>query len=310
MSTVQMKRTKDLKDLKDLSDKGRDILCSFRSLSFRSFGSFRSFSSFVLFLLLFCGPSLYGVAPPPPGPTPAAVDATNQLLQSIAGSSDQPSLITQATALTLLSLLPFIIMILTSFIKIVVVLSLLRSALGVQQAPPNQIINGIAFLLSLYVMYPTATLMYEKGMEAVAGMKVPGSIVDPESSTYFIKVMEGASDPLRQYLVRNSATAHKTSFYRILYQVLPEQYRKTLKPTDILVVVPAYITTQLKEAFEIGVLIYIPFFVIDLVTSNILLAMGMMMLSPVTISMPLKLFLLVMLDGWSLLIEGLVKTFH
>lgn len=261
-------------------------------------------------LILLFGAPLYGAAAPAPGPSATTVSTANQVLQSIAGSSEQSSLLTQAAALTLLSLFPFVIMILTSFIKIVIVLSLLRNALGVQQAPPNQIINGIAFLLSLYVMYPTTTLMYDKGMEAVASMKVPGSIVDPESSAYIIKVMQGASEPLREYLVRNSATAHKTSFYRILYQVLPENYRKTLKPTELIVVVPAYITTQLKEAFEIGVLIYIPFFVIDLVTSNILLAMGMMMLSPVTVSMPLKLFLLVMLDGWSLLIEGLVKTFH
>jgi type III secretion protein R len=91
---------------------------------------------------------------------------------------------------------------------------------------------------------------------------------------------------------------------------LPENYRPELKPDDFMIVVPAYITSQLKEAFEIGVLIYIPFFVIDLVTSNVLLAMGMMMLSPVTISMPLKLFLLVMMDGWTLLIDGLVATFR
>lgn len=94
------------------------------------------------------------------------------------------------------------------------------------------------------------------------------------------------------------------------YRLLPEDQHDALKPTDFMIVVPAYITSQLKDAFEIGVLIYIPFFVIDLVTSNILLAMGMMMLSPVTISMPLKLFLLVMLDGWTLLIEGLVLTFR
>ncbi len=94
------------------------------------------------------------------------------------------------------------------------------------------------------------------------------------------------------------------------YRIIPEDHRGSLSPEDFIILVPAFITSQLKEAFEIGVLIYIPFFVIDLVTSNVLLAMGMMMLSPVTISMPLKLFLLVMLDGWTLLIEGLVLTFR
>ncbi len=125
-----------------------------------------------------------------------------------------------------------------------------------------------------------------------------------------IEVAHAAREPLRDFLKRNSSARHQALFYRLVYRGLPDEYRATLKPDDFIVLVPSYITGQLKDAFEIGVLIYIPFFVIDLVTSNILLAMGMMMLSPVTISMPLKLFLLVMLDGWTILIEGLVKTFQ
>lgn len=222
----------------------------------------------------------------------------------------RPSLISQAVMLTLLSLLPFIIMILTSFLKIVVVLSLLRTALGVQQAPPNQIINGVGFLLSLFIMYPTAIKMYDAAKGVIHQAQVPDSFLSPDSSTYVIEVAAAAADPMKEYLKRNSSARHQALFYRLVYRGLPEEYRETLKPDDIIVLVPSYITGQLKDAFEIGVLIYIPFFVIDLVTSNILLAMGMMMLSPVTISMPLKLFLLVMLDGWTILIEGLVKTFQ
>jgi type III secretion protein R len=221
----------------------------------------------------------------------------------------RPSIITQAAALTLMSLLPFIIMILTSFLKIVVVLSLLRSALGVQQAPPNQIINGVAFMLSLFIMYPTGLKMYDAAQTVIQTTKTPDSVLAPESSAYIIEVANAAKEPLREFLRRNSSVAHQGLFYKMAYKVLPEEYRPGLKPDDFMILVPSYITSQLKEAFEIGVLIYIPFFVIDLVTSNILLAMGMMMLSPVTISMPLKLFLLVMLDGWTLLIEGLVDTF-
>jgi type III secretion protein R len=223
---------------------------------------------------------------------------------------NRPSLITQAAVLSLLALLPFIVMILTSFLKIVVVLSLLRSALGVQQAPPNQVINGVAFMLSLFIMYPTALKMYDAAQEVATKSKAPDSMLSPESSAYIIAVAEKAKEPLREFLRRNSSVNHQALFYRIAYRILPEDHRKELTPTDIIILVPAYITSQLKDAFEIGVLIYIPFFVIDLVTSNILLAMGMMMLSPVTISMPLKLFLLVMLDGWTLLIEGLVNTFR
>lgn len=222
----------------------------------------------------------------------------------------RPSLISQAVVLTFLSLLPFIIMILTSFLKIVVVLSLLRTALGVQQAPPNQIINGVAFLLSLFIMYPTALKMYDAAYTTINQNRVPDSLLAPGSSAYIIEVAAAASEPMRDYLKRNSSARHQALFYRLVYRGIPEEYRADLKPDDFIVLVPSYITGQLKDAFEIGVLIYIPFFVIDLVTSNILLAMGMMMLSPVTISMPLKLFLLVMLDGWTILIEGLVKTFQ
>ncbi len=222
----------------------------------------------------------------------------------------RPSLITQAVLLSLLSMLPFIIMILSSFLKIVVVLSLLRTALGVQQAPPNQVINGVAFLLSLFIMYPTGVKMYEAAQSTINQRTVPESLLAPDSSTYVIEVASAASEPLRDFLKRNSSGRHQALFYRLVYRGLPEDYRASLKPDDFIVLVPSYITGQLKDAFEIGVLIYIPFFVIDLVTSNILLAMGMMMLSPVTISMPLKLFLLVMLDGWTILIEGLVKTFQ
>lgn len=244
---------------------------------------------------------------PTAAPTgPVNIDPSRQEFDNF----KRPSLITQGAVLSLLSLLPFIIMILTSFMKIVIVLSLLRSALGVQQAPPNQIINGVAFMLSLFIMYPTAIKMYEAANETIRHTKAPDSLISPESSTYIIALARDGGEPLREFLKKNSTVKHQALFYRMAYRVLPEEYRPGLKPDDFIILVPSYITSQLKDAFEIGVLIYIPFFVIDLVTSNILLAMGMMMLSPVTISMPLKLFLLVMLDGWTLLIEGLVATFR
>lgn len=222
----------------------------------------------------------------------------------------RPSLITQAVVLTLFSLLPFIIMILTSFLKMVVVLSLLRNAIGVQTAPPNQVINGIAFMLSLFVMYPTILAMYSTAQNKIEHTKAPESLISEDSSTYIIAIATEAREPLRDFIKKNSIAKHQALFYRIAYRILPEEYRPGLKPDDFIILIPAYITSQLKDAFEIGVLIYIPFFVIDLVTSNVLLAMGMMMLSPVTISMPLKLFLLVMLDGWTLLIEGLINTYR
>lgn len=220
-----------------------------------------------------------------------------------------PNLITQALALSGMALLPFIVMLLTSFVKIVVVLSLLRNALGAQQAPPNQVINGVAFLLSLYIMFPTGLKMYDAAQEVINRPDAPIQLLSKETSAYVLEVSKFAREPLRDFLKRNSSPNHHLLFYRMSYKVLPEEYRPELKVDDFMILIPSYITSQLKDAFEVGVLIYIPFFVIDLVTSNILLAMGMMMLSPVTISMPLKLFLLVMMDGWTLLIQGLVSTF-
>lgn len=258
--------------------------------------------------------NLYAVTGPVPNvaakPAAQSTLTPEEILEEPFQGFGRPSLLTQAAALSILALLPFIIMILTSFVKIVVVLSLLRSALGVQQVPPNQVINGIGFLLTLYIMYPTGAKMYDQGQTVVAKYNVPESMLSKEAPSYIIEVATAAGEPLREFLKNNSAAAHQKAFYRISFRLLPENHREGLKPDDFVVLVPAFITSQLKQAFEIGVLIYIPFFVIDIVTSNILLAMGMMMLSPVTISMPLKLFLLVMLDGWSLLVEGLVNTFR
>jgi len=247
--------------------------------------------------------------PTTPGEPQKAAPNSPAGIQAEFDNFKRPTLISQAAVLTLLSLLPFIVMILTSFLKIVIVLSLLRSALGVQQAPPNQIINGVAFMLSIFIMYPTTLKMYDAAQKEIVATKAPDSLVSAESSSYIINVAQQAVGPMKDFLKRNSTVTHQALFYRMAYRVLPEENRAALKPDDTIILVPSFITSQLKDAFEIGVLIYIPFFVIDLVTSNILLAMGMMMLSPVTISMPLKLFLLVMLDGWTLLIQGLVATF-
>lgn len=273
-----------------------------------------SFSPEELYSALAPSPSKTTILTPlgsPTGGQPAnsSVSQLQQLTESLQADK-RPSVMTQGAALALMSLLPFIVMLLSSFLKIVIVLSLLRNALGVQQAPPNQVINGVAVMLSLFIMYPTVLKMYEAAEKTINDVHAPTSMISPESAEYIIAVATKASEPLREFLKKNSSVKHQALFFRMAYRVLPEANRPGLKPDDFMLLVPSYITSQLKEAFEIGVLIYIPFFVIDLVTSNVLLAMGMMMLSPVTISMPLKLFLLVMLDGWTLLIDGLVSTFR
>jgi len=220
-----------------------------------------------------------------------------------------PPLLSQLSVLALLSILPFAVMLLTSYVKIVVVLSLLRNALGVQQSPPNQVLNGIALLMTVYVMFPTGLAMYTAASNVIE-KEAPKELFSGGGAVYLMDVMNAGKEPLRDFLMRNTSGKHINSFYQLAYRSFPDEFKTTLKPNDFIVIIPSFITSQLKAAFEIGVLIYLPFFVIDLVTSNILLAMGMMMLSPLTIALPLKLLLLVMVDGWTVIIQGLVLTFR
>jgi type III secretion protein R len=225
------------------------------------------------------------------------------------GGANQPSMITKLVVLAGLSLLPFAILLLTSFTKIVVVLSLLRQALGVQQTPPNQVLNGIALLVSIYVMFPTGLKMYNAAQEA--NLKAPPTVLmSGDAAAYVVSVIDASKEPLREFLFKNCANAHINSFYSLGFRVFPEPFKTALKRNDFIVLIPAFITSQLKSAFEIGVLIYLPFFVIDLVVSNILLAMGMMMLSPLTIALPIKLLLIVIIDGWTVIVQSLAMTFR
>ncbi len=219
-----------------------------------------------------------------------------------------PSLVARLAVLAGIALLPFAIMLLTSFVKIIVVLSLLRNALGVQQTPPNQVLNGVALLLTIYVMFPTGVAMYDASKDIIQKSN-PKELFSSQSATDIIQIVDKSKEPMRSFLQRNCITKHIRSFYNIAYKIFPDPYKSELKQNDFIVLIPSFITSQLKAAFEIGVLIYLPFFVIDLVTSNILLAMGMMMLSPLTIALPIKLLLLVMIDGWTILVQGLVLTF-
>jgi type III secretion protein R len=235
-----------------------------------------------------------------------AQDAAEVTLISETGTP--PTLVSQLAVLTGLSLLPFAVMLLTSYVKIVVVLSLLRNALGVQQSPPNQVLNGIAILMTVYVMFPTGLAMYNAASSTI-NKDMPANLISGPGANYIMDVINAGKEPMRDFLQRNAIGKHITSFYQLAYRSFPEEYRQSLKQSDFIILIPSFITSQLKAAFEVGVLIYLPFFVIDLVTSNILLAMGMMMLSPLTIALPLKLLLLVMVDGWTLIIQGLVLTF-
>jgi len=199
----------------------------------------------------------------------------------------------------LLAIAPFFAVMVTSFTKIVVTLSLLRNALGLQQVPPNIVLNGLALVLTLYVMYPVAQRMQDR----ITTDQVPQA-----TSTLF-QTIDEAKEPLRDFLVKHSQPRERVFFLKTAQRVADRNRAVEMRESDFIVVVPAFVVNELSLAFQIGFLIYLPFLVIDLVISNILLAMGMMMLSPTTISLPFKLLLFVLVDGWVKLSHGLVLSY-
>jgi type III secretion protein R len=194
---------------------------------------------------------------------------------------------------------PFVAVMVTSFTKIVVVLSLLRNALGLQQTPPNVVLNGLAIILSFYVMYPVGLAV----MDTVRAMPTQQGNLDV---AHLIEMVDKGKEPIRAFLVKHTDERERAFFKRTAQRLLPPEKREEVTDRDLLVVVPAFTVSELTEAFTIGFLIFLPFLVIDLIVSNILLAMGMMMLSPTMISLPFKLLLFLLLEGWSRLIHGLV----
>ena len=226
-----------------------------------------------------------------------------------APDAQEPSVPVEMAILAGIALLPFAVMLLTSYLKMVIVLSLMRNAIGVQNSPPNQVLTGIALIMAIYVMYPTGMAMY-RASEQFIEEAAPSKLFSQNTALYLMGIVNRAKEPMRQFLEKNASSKHIQLFYRLADKNIATVSDEPMKTNDFIIVIPAFITSQLKMAFEIGVLIYLPFFVIDLVTSNILLAMGMMMLSPLTISLPLKLLLIVMVDGWTLVIDGIVKTFR
>ncbi len=205
-----------------------------------------------------------------------------------------------AFAVGLMAIIPLLVVMTTSFVKIAVVLSLVRNAMGVQQIPPNMALYGLAAIVTFYIMAPVGQHMYE----TVRAEPTPTDSIDHLGRT----VLRGA-EPLRSFLLRHGRPQQRKFFLDTAGKLWDPSMVAGLQETDFIVVVPAFMVSELTSAFEMGFLLYLPFIVIDLIVSNILLSMGMMMVSPVTISLPLKLFLFVMVDGWSRLIHGLVLSY-
>ena len=212
--------------------------------------------------------------------------------------------VTLVVGLFVLGILPFVAIMVTSYVKIVVVASLVRNALGVQQIPPNMVLNGIAIILSFFIMAPVAYETLEIYKKETAGGEQG---TDLKSTLALAQKIDG---PLAAFLKKNSSPKNRLFFMKTAIKIWPKDKLPDLSPDSYYILVPAFMLTELTEAFEIGFLLYLPFVVIDLVVSNILLAMGMMMVSPMTISTPFKLLLFVMVNGWTRIIEGLILTYR
>jgi len=196
--------------------------------------------------------------------------------------------------LTVLSLAPSILVMVTSFTRIVVVLSLLRTALGTATAPPNAVIISLAMFLTAFVMWPTFTSAYDLGLRPLIANEIT-----PEQA------FDRAADPFRAFMQKNVREKDLKLFMDLSNTPVPE------KPEDmsLRVLVPAFMISELKRAFEIGFLLFLPFLIIDLVVASVLMSMGMMMLPPVVVSLPFKLIFFVLVDGWSLVAGSLIQSY-
>ena len=196
--------------------------------------------------------------------------------------------------LTSLSFLPAILLMMTGFTRIIIVLALLRQALGAQASPPNQVLIGLALFLTFFVMSPVLDKIYTDAYQPFAENKIG-----------MAQALEQGSVPLKAFMLRQTREADLALFIKISNS--GELQNSEQVPMKILI--PAYVTSELKTAFQIGFVVFIPFLIIDMVVASVLMSMGMMMLSPVIISLPFKLMLFVLVDGWHLLIGSLVQSF-
>jgi len=203
--------------------------------------------------------------------------------------------------LAVMSLLPFAVLMLTSFSKIAVVLSLARSALGTQQAPPTLVLTGLAAVLSAHIMAPVMERMYEAG--TIAYQEV-------ESGAQMLTAAERATEPLRAFLVKHGSAEERARFVELARELRPLEEADQVQEQNLFIIIPAFVITELKEAFQIGFLIFLPFLVLDMVIANVLLALGMQTLSPSQVSLPFKILLFVAVDGWALLARGLILGYR
>jgi len=210
-------------------------------------------------------------------------------------TGQQYTLTLQLLALmTVLSVLPSLLLMMTSFVRVIIVLSILRQALGTGQTPPNTVLVGLALFLTFFIMTPVFDDVYKNALSPYMNGSMP-----------FEQALAKAEAPIRNFMMKQTREDDITMFMQIA------QKKEVNSPDDIpfTTLMPAFLTSELKSAFMIGFMVYIPFVVIDLVVASVLMSMGMMMLSPMIISMPFKLMLFVLVDGWSLIMGSLASSF-
>lgn len=230
--------------------------------------------------------------------TAAGSNNNNLINFSVAAGdgSDMASVLQMLLVLTIISLAPSILMLLTSFTRIVIVLHFTRAALGVQTIPPNQVLIGLSIFLTFFVMSPTFTQVYDSAIKPLSNNEIT-----------IEQAFDAGVKPMRAFMLKQVSTKDLDTFLNIAGTEAGSIENEDDIPLNVLI--PAFIISELRIAFIIGFLIYIPFIVIDMVVSSVLMSMGMMMLPPTTISMPFKILLFVMADGWNLVIGNLMQTF-
>ena len=207
-------------------------------------------------------------------------------------------------ALALVSLLPFAFMTVTAFVKIATVLQIVRSAIGAQSVPSSAVIMALSAALTLVAMAPVGDKIAARAAPLFSGKEAPDTVALVERG------IDAVREPMREFLKNNASDTERARFLDVARSARPAADRENVHPDDLTVLVPSFVVTELGEAFAIGFLLYLPFLVIDLVVSNVLLALGMQMMSPTQVSLPFKLLLFVAIDGWGLLARSLVAGYH
>ncbi|MEJ5021501.1 type III secretion system export apparatus subunit SctR [Ochrobactrum vermis] len=212
----------------------------------------------------------------------------------------QQNILPLIVVIGIVGLLPLAVVTMTGFLKISVVLFLVRNALGIQQMPPNLVLYGIALVLTVFVTTPMLTEIQRTLVEGQAKFETADDIM---------RSAELVREPIKRQLVRFTKPEERSFFQSATQRLWPDAKQDIVRDDDLSILIPAFVASELTRAFEIGLLLYLPFLVIDLVVANILMTLGMIMVSPILISIPLKLFLFVAIDGWSRLMHGLILSY-